>query len=98
VLDEEMACQRCGGTVSESHETVPYIGPGPCVVELGHVAVRRCVRCGQMGIEVPDASALDVLVRRLRVEGTNAMPQLVYEDGRWRISDVRRDHPRGLSH
>jgi hypothetical protein len=45
-----------------------------------------------MVIEVPDASALDVLVQCLRVEGTNAMPQLVYEDGRWRIADVSRDH------
>ncbi len=52
------------GNVSESQETVPYIAPGPCVVELR-----------------------DVLVRRLPAEGTNAMPQLLYEDGRWRISD-----------
>jgi hypothetical protein len=78
--------------VSESHETVPYVGPGVCVVKLRNVLVRRCARCWQKVIEVPDASALDVLVQCLRAEGTNAMPQLVYEDGRWRISDVRRDH------
>jgi hypothetical protein len=83
--------------VGESHETVPYIGPGPCVVELRNVLVRRCVGCRQMGIEVPDASALDVLVRCLRVEGTTAMPPLVYEDGRWRISDVSRDYRGGPS-
>ena len=96
--DEETACQRCGGRVSESHETLPYIAPGPCVVELRNVAVRRCVSCGQTGIEVPDASALDVLVRCLSAEGTNAMPQLVYEDGRWRISGVKHGDRGGLSH
>ena len=86
MLDEETACQRCGGSVRESHETVPFIGPGPCVVKLRNVVVRRCVSCGHMGIEVPDASALDVLVQCLQVEGTKAMPQLVYEQGKWRIS------------
>jgi hypothetical protein len=97
VLDQGTACQRCGGSVSESHETVPYNGPCPCVVELRNVAVRRCIKCGHMVIEVPDASALDVLVRCLRVERTDAMPQLAYEDGHWRISAVRRDHRGGLS-
>jgi hypothetical protein len=83
--------------VNESHETVPYIGPGPCVVELRNVVVRRCVNWGHMGTAVPDAAALDVLVRCLQVERTKAMPQLVYEDGRWRISDVKRDHRGGFS-
>ena len=83
--------------MSESHETVPYIGPGPCVVELRNVLVRRCIACRQMGIEVPDASDLDVLVRCLRLEGTPAMPQLVYEDGRWRIAEVSRDDRGGPS-
>jgi hypothetical protein len=92
-----MKCRHCGGSVSESHETVPHIGPGPCVVKLRNVVVRRCVRCGHMVIEVPDSSALNVLVQCLRVEGTKAMPQLVYEDGRWRICDVKRDHRGGFS-
>jgi len=55
-------------------------------VELQNILVHRCVRCGLMGIEVPDASALDVLVRCLRAKRTNAMPQLLYEDEQWRIS------------
>jgi hypothetical protein len=83
--------------VSESQETVPYIAPGPCVVELRNVLVRRCVGCGQMGIDVPDAASLDLLVRCLRPERTNAMPQLVYEQGRWRIYDVKRGHRGGLA-
>jgi hypothetical protein len=87
-----MECRQCGANVQESHETVPYIAPGPCVVELRNVLVRRCVGCKQMEIEVPDVSALDVLVRCLPVEGTAAMPQLVYEDGQWRASDVSRDY------
>jgi hypothetical protein len=95
VLVEGSACRRCGGNVSESHETVPYIGPGPCVVELRNVAVRRCVTCGQMGIEVPDAASLEVLIQSLRADRTRAMPQLVYKLGRWRVSKVKRGRRRG---
>ncbi len=61
----------------------------------GMSLVRRCVTCGQMGIEVPDASALDVLVQCLRAGRTNAMLQLVYKRGRWRVSGMKRGHRRG---
>jgi YgiT-type zinc finger domain-containing protein len=72
--------------VREERETVPYTAAGPCVVELRNVTVRRCSTCGEMHVEVPDAPALDVLVRCLRVESTHATPQLEYEGGHWRIS------------
>ena len=80
------ACRKCGGPLRESSETVPYVVPGPCVVELQKVAVRRCSVCGDMAIDVPDAPGLDVLMRCLRVESTHVVPQLEYADGRWRIS------------
>ena len=66
-------------------------------MELRDIAVRRCVRCGQMGVSVPDARGLDLLVLCLRAEGIKDMPPLVYEDGRWRIFDVSRDHRGGPS-
>jgi hypothetical protein len=81
-----MTCRRCGSKLHVAHETLPYIAEGPCVVELRNVEVRRCSVCGHMGIDVPDVRALDVLVRRLRVETTHVVPQLEYEDGRWRMS------------
>jgi len=83
-----MTCRRCGGKLHVSYETLPYIAKGPCVVELRNVAVRRCAVCGDMGIDVPDARALDVLLRRLHVETTRVVPQFEYEDGRWRISQT----------
>ena len=97
MLDRTTACRRCAGDVRESHKTVPYIIPGPCVVELRNVLVRRCVRCGQIAIDVPDAVTLDVVGRCLRADRSTAMPQLVYEDGRWCISDESRECRGGLS-
>ena len=85
VAQTTSGCGRCGGTVRLTYETIPYLAVGPRVVELRNVAVRRCLVCGHIGIEVPDVRALDVLVRCLCVESAHDMPRLEYADGRWRI-------------
>ena len=92
-------CARCGANVRESHETVPYIAPGPCAVELRDITVRRCVQCGEMRVHVPDPHGLDVLVRCLRVESTGSKFQLEHEDGHWRVAGRNRinDRSEGLT-
>ena len=78
-------CHRCGAVVGATHETVPYVGPGPRVVELRHLHVWRCCVCANMTIDVPEASRLDTLIRCLGKEIEGAMPQLAYEMGDWCI-------------
>jgi YgiT-type zinc finger domain-containing protein len=48
-----MACQRCGGDVVASRQTVPYVAPGPRVVELRNVRAIRCKTCGHLDLQVP---------------------------------------------
>ena len=78
-------CHRGGAVVGATHETVPYVGPGPRVVELRHLHVWRCCVCANMTIDVPEASRLDTLIRCLGREIEGAMPQLAYEMGDWCI-------------
>jgi len=78
-------CHRCGAVVGQSHETVPYVGPGPRVVELRDVHVWRCRVCTNMTIDVPEPGRLDTLIRCLGREMEGAMPQLAYEMGDWCI-------------
>ena len=80
-----MRCQRCGGAIMEMQETLPYVGPGPSVVELRDVHVARCTGCTKMTIEVPEPQALDTLIRCLGNELGGPPPQLTYEQGRWCI-------------
>ena len=84
-MDRGVACRRCGGSVVEALETVRYIAPGPSVVELRNIVVRRCSACADVGIHVPEPRALDTLVRCLRGEVSDAMPQMIFEQGRWRV-------------
>ena len=79
------ACLRCGGARAQTLEMVPYVGPGPRVVELRDVRMLRCAGCGHLSIDLPEAHALDTLVRCLALEVTGALPQLAFEQGRWCI-------------
>ena len=79
------ACHRCGGALAQTFETLPYVGPGPRVVELRDVRTLRCRVCGNLSIELPEAHALDTLVRCLALEITGTLPQLTFEQGRWCI-------------
>ena len=78
-------CLRCGAVVGQSHETVPYVGPGPRIVQLRDLHVWRCRVCANLTIEVPEAPRLDALIRCLGREIEGAMPQLAYEMGDWCI-------------
>jgi hypothetical protein len=84
-------CARCASVLAQDRETVPYVGPGPRVVELCRVLVLRCTGCTRMTIEVPKPRSLDTLIRCLAGEmedttGTNGpLPQLAFEQGRWCI-------------
>jgi hypothetical protein len=78
-------CQKCGGALTEVRETVPYVGPGPCVVELQDLRALTCKACGHGEVDVPDRRRLDTLVRTLRSESLPYTPTLIFEEGRWRI-------------
>jgi YgiT-type zinc finger domain-containing protein len=78
-------CQRCGGALLELRETVPYVGPGPCVVELRDLRALTCTACGHGELDVPERRRLDTLVRTLRSESLSHTPTLTFEDGRWRV-------------
>jgi phage FluMu protein Com len=80
-----MRCRHCGRAKDEARETVPYVGPGSRVVELRDMQVLRCTGCGQMSIEVPELRSLDTLVRCLVSELSGTLPQLTFDEGRWRI-------------
>ena len=81
----ETACAECGGLVVASLQTVPYIAPGPRLLELRDVHERRCMVCGHLEIDVPERRVLDRLARS-SVEIGGARPQQVaYEGGRWRL-------------
>jgi hypothetical protein len=69
----------------ELRETVPYVGPGPCVVELRDVRAVRCSACWHGELDVPERRRLDTLVRTLRGESLPYTPTLIFDDGRWRI-------------
>ena len=81
-----MHCLRCGGARAESYETLAYVGPGPCAVDLQHMHVLRCTACAHVAFDLPEPRALDVLIRCLRVERGDAVPQLIFEHGHWRIA------------
>ena len=68
--------------MSECRETVPYVGPGPCVVELRDVRATTCGTCGHGELDVPERRRLDSLVGTLRNES------LPYDAGRWRFVAV----------
>ena len=78
-------CQRCGGALLELRETVPYVGPGPCVVELRDLRALTCTACGHGELDVPERRRLDTLVRTLGSESLSYTPTLTFEDGRWRV-------------
>jgi hypothetical protein len=80
-----MRCDRCGAAIMEMQETLPYVGPGPYVVELRDVHIARCTGCTKMTIEVPEPRSLDTLIRCLGNEMSGPLPQLTYEQGRWCI-------------
>jgi hypothetical protein len=69
----------------ETQETLPYVGPGPYVVELRDIHVARCTGCTKMTIEVLEPRSLDTLIRCLGNEMNGPLPQLAYEQGRWCI-------------
>jgi len=78
-------CDRCGATLADDLETVPYVGPGARVVDLREVHVTRCSGCTNMTIEVPEPRALDTLIRCLGTELSGPIPPLAYEMGHWCI-------------
>jgi hypothetical protein len=82
-------CRRCGGARVQTSETMPYVGPGPRVVELHDVHMLRCVACGNLSVELPEAGALDLLVKCLGQEVTGPMPALAFQQGRWCIMPHR---------
>jgi hypothetical protein len=79
-------CRWCGGAREESYETLVYVGPGPCAVDLQRVHVLRCTTCAHVAIDVPEPRALDILIRCLRAERGDAVPQLTFEHGHWRVA------------
>jgi hypothetical protein len=90
-------CHRCGSVVTETYETVPYVGPGPRAIELRDVRVLRCTACTNMLIEVPEPLALDTLIRCLGTEISGPLPQLAHQ-GRWCIlPPLARSHDLALS-
>jgi hypothetical protein len=76
----------------EVRETVPYVGLGPCVVELRDVRALKCTACGHVELDVPEPRRLDTLVRTLRSESLPYTPTLIFDDGRWRIVAAPPDH------
>ncbi len=78
-------CHRCGAVAVGTYETVPYVGPGAHVVQLHAVHVRRCAACTNMLIEVPEPTALNILIQCLGAEMADPLPQLAYEMGHWCI-------------
>jgi hypothetical protein len=84
-------CHRCGAVLVGTCETVPYVGPGPHVVQLHAVHVQRCAACAYMLIEVPEPTTLNILIQCLGTEMADPLPQLAYEMGHWCIL------PRSLS-
>jgi hypothetical protein len=90
-------CHRCGAVVTEHRETVPYVGPGPHVVELYAVRVFRCTGCSNMTIQLPEPKALDTLIRCLGAELSSPLPQLAFEMSHWCILPRPRNAAKGLA-
>ena len=80
-----MECQRCGAEIAETTVTVPYVTPGPFVVQLSNVRVLRCLACGDLQIHVPEPRILDILARCLALEAPDETPTVVFEQGKWRV-------------
>ena len=78
-------CSRCGATVAEKRETLPYVGPGQYIVELRDVRSVRCNNCGAGHLQIPELRALDVLIRALSREQPERTPRLGFQNGRWRV-------------
>ena len=83
-------CYRCGAVLAEDRETVPYVGPGPRVVQLRDVRVVHCPGCTKVTVELPDSKALDRLIERLGIDTRDPLPQLAHEQGRWSVLPRRR--------
>jgi hypothetical protein len=64
---------------------VPYVTPGPFVVQLSNVRVLRCLACGDLQIQVPQPQFLDILARCLALEAPDKTPTLSFEDGKWHV-------------
>jgi hypothetical protein len=80
-----MACRRCGAELTETVVTVPYVTPGPFVVQLSNLPVLRCLVCGDLQMHVPQPQVLDILARCLALEAPDKTPLLSFDDGRWRV-------------
>jgi YgiT-type zinc finger domain-containing protein len=78
-----MPCKRCGGGLIETSESLPYIGPRGCLVELRDVRAIRCAICGVGEWHLPELQALDVLIRALAIEQPHGIPPLVYKHDHW---------------
>ena len=83
-------CYRCGAVRAEAHETVPYVGPGPRVVQLRDVLVVRCTGCPNLTVELPALMGLDTLIERLGIDTRDPLPQLAHEQGCWSVLPRRR--------
>ena len=86
--DRDLRCAACGGALVAVLQTVPYIAPGPRVVELRDVASWQCMRCGDLRLAIPDRSSLDLVARAIVAVSAESVAQLAFTDNRWRI--VRR--------
>ncbi len=80
-----MHCGRCGGVLIEVRETVPYVGPGPCVVDLENVSALTCRACRRNNLQLPERRALDLLIRTLHTESAQGTYRLAFLSNRWRI-------------
>jgi hypothetical protein len=83
-----MRCACCNAEMAETTVTVPYVTPGPFVVQLSNVRVLRCLACGDLQMQVPEPRVLEILTRCLALEAPDKTPTLNFEGGRWRV--VRR--------
>ncbi len=80
-----MRCGRCDAEMAETTVTVPYVTPGPFVVQLSNVPVLRCLACGDLQIHVPEPRVLDILTRCLALASPDTTPTVTFENGRWRV-------------
>jgi YgiT-type zinc finger domain-containing protein len=84
-LDDDRACSTCGGRLVASTQTLPYIAPGPRVVELRDVPAWECVACGQVEVRLPERSGLERLVRTKVPVMADTVPQIAFKESRWRV-------------
>jgi YgiT-type zinc finger domain-containing protein len=84
-LGDDRACSTCGGQLAVSPQTLPYIAPGPRVVELCDVPAWECAACGQVEVRLPERAGLERLVRSSVPVMAETVPQIAFTESQWRV-------------